>query len=86
MVVIALVGMEVRQQCREGILTSQTSGYAPGYAQANLVVLPQRYAFDFLLFCQRNPKSCPLLEVLESGIFLSQLTAKDADIRTDLPR
>jgi len=45
-----------------------------GYAQANLVILPERYAFDFLLFCQRNPKPCPLLEVLEPGKF-----------RTDIP-
>jgi uncharacterized protein YcsI (UPF0317 family) len=76
----------VRERCREGIISSQTSGYAPGYAQANLVILPQQYAFDFLLFCQRNPKPCPLLEVLEPGIFRSQITSNNADIRTDLPR
>lgn len=76
----------VREGCRNGIITSQTSGYAPGYAQANLVILPQKYAFDFLLFCQRNPKPCPLLEVLESGVYTPQVTSNNTDIRTDLPR
>jgi uncharacterized protein YcsI (UPF0317 family) len=40
-----------------------TSGLAPGYAQANLVVLPADNALDFVRFCVRNPKPCPLLEV-----------------------
>jgi len=57
-----------------------------GYAQANLVILPQKYAFDFLLFCQRNPKPCPLLEVLEPGKFRTEFLSPDADIRTDIPR
>jgi uncharacterized protein YcsI (UPF0317 family) len=57
-----------------------------GYAQANLVILPQKYAFDFLLFCQRNPKPCPLLEVLEPGEFMTGVLSLDADIRTDVPR
>ncbi len=57
-----------------------------GYAQANLVILPQKYAFDFLLFCQRNPKPCPLLEVLEPGDFRTKFLSLDADIRTDIPR
>lgn len=76
----------VREACRRGDHNSQTSGCAPGYAQANLVILPSKYAFDFLLFCQRNPKPCPLLEVLESGRYTPQITSQQADIRTDLPR
>ena len=44
-----------------------TPGLALGYVQANLVVLPKDWAFDFLLFCQRNPKPCPLLDVTEPG-------------------
>jgi uncharacterized protein YcsI (UPF0317 family) len=57
-----------------------------GYAQANLVILPAVYAFDFLLFCQRNPKPCPLLEVLEPGAYITTFLARGADIRTDIPR
>jgi len=56
-----------------------------GYAQANLVILPQKYAFDFLLFCQRNPKPCPLLEVLGPGKYRTEYLSTDADIRTDIP-
>ena len=56
---------EVRQKIREGLFNGQTSGQCPGYAQANLVVLPMHYALDFLIFCQRNPKPCPLLDVTE---------------------
>lgn len=73
---------EVRLKCRSGEFSGQTSGLAPGYAQANLCILPKEYAFDFLLFCQRNPKPCPLLHVLEPGVF--QLG--DIDIRKDVPR
>ena len=50
-----------------GGLAVPTAGYSDGYAQANLMVLPKEYAFDFLLFAQRNPKPCPILGVLEPG-------------------
>jgi len=54
---------EARRLMREGRWTGPTAGLCPDYVQANLVVLPKAYAYDFLLFCQRNPKPCPLLEV-----------------------
>jgi len=57
-----------------------------GYVQANLVVVPRDLAFDFLLFCQRNPKPCPLLDVTEAGNPEPCLVAPGADLRTDLPR
>lgn len=76
---------KVRAIIRKGLWRKPTAGLAPGYAQANLVILPQRYAFDFLLFCQRNPKPCPLLEVLEPGRFTTNFLASGADIGTDLP-
>ncbi len=77
---------EIRRLIRKGEWDKPTAGLAMGYAQANLVILPQRYAFDFLLFCQRNPKPCPLLEVLEPGKYRTPFLASDADIRTDIPR
>ena len=61
-----------------------TSGLAPGHTQANLVCLPRDHAYDLLLFAQRNPKPCPLLEVTEPGAWTSAL-AEGADLRTDLP-
>ena len=78
--------VEIRRACRRGELTGQTSGLASGFAQANLVVLPQADAADFLLFCQRNPKPCPLLEVTDIGSPVPVRFAPDADLRTDLPR
>ncbi|MBF4547809.1 putative hydro-lyase [Corynebacterium afermentans subsp. lipophilum] len=61
-----------------------TAGFSAGYAQANLIALDRKYAFDFLLFAQRNPKPCPLLGVLEPGQVSSPLLA-GGDIRTDIP-
>lgn len=61
-----------------------TAGFSAGYAQANLIALERKYAFDFLLFAQRNPKPCPLLGVLEPGQVSSPLLA-GGDIRTDIP-
>jgi uncharacterized protein YcsI (UPF0317 family) len=77
---------QIRHLIRKGKWDKPTAGLAIGYAQANLVILPQKYAFDFLLFCQRNPKPCPLLEVLEPGEFRTKFLSSDADIRTDIPR
>ena len=62
-----LTGADVRRLARSGELTGPTPGLALGYVQANLVVVPRDLAFDFLLFCQRNPKPCPLLDVTEPG-------------------
>lgn len=79
-------GLEVRNACREGAWFGPTCGLAPGYVQANLVVLPESWAFDFLLFCQRNPQPCPLLEVTSPGSWTPEETAPGADLRSDLPR
>lgn len=79
-------GLQVRDACRKGQLSEQTSGLAPRFAQANLAILPRELAFDFLLFCRRNPKPCPLLDVTEPGDPVPRAVAPDADLRTDLPR
>jgi uncharacterized protein YcsI (UPF0317 family) len=71
---------------REGAYTHQTSGMCGAYAQANLAVLPAEYAYDFLLFTQRNPKSCPVLEVSDRGSRQLTLIAPGADIARDLPK
>lgn len=75
---------EVRAAARAGRAVP-TSGLAPGYTQANLVVLPQDWAYDMLLFAQRNPQPVPLLDVTDAGSPRTAL-APDADLRTDLPR
>jgi uncharacterized protein YcsI (UPF0317 family) len=50
-----------------------------------VVVLPQDWAFDMLLFGQRNPRPVPLLDVTDPGA-TSSVLAPDGDLRTDLPR
>lgn len=75
----------VRQACRSGNLTGHTAGLAAGFAQANLVVLPKDRAYDFLVFCHRNPKPCPLLDVTDIGRAEPVQMAPGADLRTDLP-
>jgi uncharacterized protein YcsI (UPF0317 family) len=77
---------ELRSRFRAGELARPTAGLAPGFVQANLVVLPRDLAFDFLLFTQRNPKPCPLLEVIEAGGVEPRLMAPGADIRRDVPK
>ena len=74
---------EARARFRAGLRTP-TAGWAPGYAQANLIIVPQDYAYETLLFGQRNPKPCPIIDVSDAGSPHTAL-AKDADLRTDLP-
>jgi len=75
---------ELRLACRAGTWRRPTAGACDGFVQANLMVVPAEAAFDFLLFCQRNPKPCPIVEVLEAGR-VEPAGARGADLRTDLP-
>ncbi|MDR2267786.1 MAG: putative hydro-lyase [Christensenellaceae bacterium] len=77
---------EIREKIRAEQITWNTSGMCAGYAQANLVILPKAQAYDFLLFAQRNPKSCPLLEVSDPGSRSLKYIAQDADIARDIPK
>lgn len=76
----------IRESIRKGEFDGPTGGLAEGYVQTNLVILPKEQAFDFLVFCQRNPKPCPLLEVTDVGEPEPNTLAPGADIRTDVPR
>lgn len=73
-----------RARFRAG-LTGPTAGVAAGHTQANLISVPADWAYDMLLFCQRNPKPCPVLDVTDAGSWTTVL-AEGADLRTDLPR
>jgi uncharacterized protein YcsI (UPF0317 family) len=79
-------GCKARTIIRQGKWRKPTAGLAPGYVQANLVVLPRELAYDFLLFAQRNPKPCPVIEVTDAGSPEPKLTAPGADLRTDIPK
>jgi uncharacterized protein YcsI (UPF0317 family) len=81
----------VRRLCRDGKLESSTAGFANGYVQANMTILPKANAYDFLLFATRNKKPLPILDVTDVGQVHPELmcppscNTQDVDIRTDLP-
>lgn len=81
-----LTPAEARAMIRRGEWVRPTAGVANGFVQANLVVLRKEWAFDFLLFCQRNPKPCPVLDVTEAGSPVPERVAPTADLRTDVPK
>lgn len=78
--------LPVRTQIRSGAWHSHTSGLASDHVQGNVVILPEVLATDFLRYCQRNPKPCPLLAVSEPGNPLLPGLGDDVNISTDLPR
>lgn len=73
-----------RLSFRQG-LAVPTAGIAPGFTQCNMISLPKDWAWDFLLYAQRNPKPCPVLDVTDPGSHRTAL-APQADLRTDIPR
>ncbi|MDR2507096.1 MAG: putative hydro-lyase [Candidatus Accumulibacter sp.] len=77
---------EIRDAIARGEWRKLTAGLAPGFIQANLVILPKQHAFDFLLFCQRNEKACPIIDVCESGRVAPPLAGPKADVRVHVPR
>jgi uncharacterized protein YcsI (UPF0317 family) len=74
---------QARERFRAGLRTP-TAFWAPGYVQANLVIVPREAAYDFMVFAQRNPRACPVLDITEPGSPVTSL-APDADLRSDLP-
>jgi uncharacterized protein YcsI (UPF0317 family) len=79
-------GRTTRLAIRRNQHVGPTSGLAPGFVQANLAILPEAQARDFLQFCQHNPKPCPLIGISAPGESGIPALAEDLDIRTDLPR
>jgi len=78
---------QIRQLCRNGQFSRNTSGLAPGFVQANMAIIPAAYAADFLQFCHFNPKPCPLLGMAATpGAVDMPALAEELDIRSDLPR
>jgi len=78
--------LQARLAIRAGHWSAHTSGMADGHVQGNVVILPRSSADDFLRYCQRNPKPCPLLAVSEPGSPQLPSLGADLDIRTDVPR
>lgn len=82
---LAQTGQEARAIIRRGFHSLHTANLAPGFLQANLVIVPGEFAADFAQFCRSNPKPCPLLEQLPAGEWEATLLAPGSDLRTDLP-
>lgn len=78
--------VQVRAAIRAGLFDGHTAGLAPGKLQCNLAILPERHALDFLRFCQRNPKPCPVVGVSDTGDPMLPTLGHDMDIRSDVPR
>jgi uncharacterized protein YcsI (UPF0317 family) len=74
-----------RERVRKGEWRKSTVSVCADFVQANLVILPKEFAFDFTVFCLRNPQPCPILEILEAGDPMVHELAAEADIRTDVP-
>ncbi len=83
---VATPATQARAKIRAGDWTNHTSGLADGYVQGNIVILPKDLAADFLLYCQRNPKPCPLLAVGNPGDPSLPSLGTDIDIRFDVPQ
>jgi len=83
---IASAAVDVRAAIRDGSYTGHTAGLAAGKLQCNLAILPERFALDFLRFCQRNPKPCPIVGVGDTGEASLPTLGRDIDIRTDVSK
>lgn len=77
---------QVRAAIRTGSYDGHTAGLAAGNLQCNLAILPERFALDFLRFCQRNPKPCPVVGVGDTGNPQMPTLGRDIDIRTDISK
>lgn len=77
---------KVRAAIRSGAYQGHTAGLAPGHLQCNLAILPEQHALDFLRFCQRNPKPCPVVGVSDTGNPYLSTLGYDIDIRSDVAK
>ncbi len=78
--------VKLRRLIRSGGYDGRTGGLAMGRVQANMAIMPAAYADDFLRYCQRNPKPCPLLAVSQPGDPGLPAMGAEIDVRTDVPR
>ena len=80
-----LESQRVRAEIRAGRITGTSRGLAHGFVQCNVAILAKN-TFDFLLYCQRNQRACPVLEVTDPGSPVPKKLAPTGDPRTDVAR
>ncbi|ORY78487.1 hypothetical protein BCR35DRAFT_305129 [Leucosporidium creatinivorum] len=78
---------DIRLLCRDDKFRAPaTANLCDGHVQANVIILPNKFAADFRALCARNPVPCPLLgETLPGDATVPARLAANADIRYDLP-
>ena len=77
---------EIRLLIRNEEWKSSTVGLAKGYVQANVLIIPKEKAYEFMLFCIRNPKPCAVIEVLDEGNPVPEFSCSNSDIRFDISK
>jgi len=77
---------DIRSMMRKEAFKEHTMKLAENYVQANLAIVPKKFALEFMIFCQRNPRPCPILEVTEPGVSTLKYLSDNADLKTDLPQ
>jgi len=80
----AMSPKEFRSIVRQGVWTEDTFQACRGYAFADMAIMPKEFMGDFLLFCFRNSRPCPLIDVTDVGSPHPMRVAPEADLRTDL--
>lgn len=76
---------ELRELFRRDKLVVPTAGFCSDYVQANLIILPAEYAEDYVKFLEKNPRPCPVLEVVRGERPVSKKVAPMSNIATDFP-
>ncbi len=74
-----------RRIIRDGSFEGPTASLAAGHLQATVAILPESRALDFALYCQRNPKTLPLIGMTAPGARDCPALAADLDLAQDLP-
>jgi len=75
---------ELRNLIAKGEFTKPTAGYCKGHVQANMIVIPKKYAESFEQFAAKNSKAIPVLEIIENS-FYSRNLAPNANLLNELP-
>ena len=72
---------EARAIFRLGNYYGPTAGFCLGYLQANLTVIPSKFADDFEEFCKKNSAPLPLLHRSKPGDVLASPLAEGSNVR-----
>lgn len=76
---------ELRERFRRGEMEFlSTVGVCLGYVQANMIIIPEKYADDFQEFASKNHAPCPILDQTKPGERFIHHLADNANIYTDL--